>query len=103
MRFTAELWRHAGDDGWYFVTVPAHVTDEIRARAAGLHRPFGSLPVEARIGDVAWRTSLFSDTKRDAYLLPVKAQVRRRAKVGAGDLLDVEVAVAGEHTDRHGP
>jgi hypothetical protein len=91
MRFSAELWRHSGEDGWHFVTVPAAVTDEIRARAAGQHRPFGSLPVEARIGGVAWRTSLFSDTKRDAYVLPVKGDVRRRARIGSGDVVDVEI------------
>jgi hypothetical protein len=91
VRFTAELWRHSGNDGWYFVTVPPHVTDEIRARAAGLHRPFGSLPVEARIAGVVWRTSLFSDTKRNAYVLPVKGDVRRRADLAAGELLELDL------------
>jgi uncharacterized protein DUF1905 len=91
MRFTGELWRHESVDGWHFVTLPPNATDELRTRAAGLHRPFGSLPVEARLGDVTWRTSVFSDAKRDAYLLPVKADVRRSAGVAAGDLLDVNL------------
>ena len=91
MQFTAKLWRHEGADGWHFVTVPADVSDEIRALAEGRHRPFGSLRVAARIGSVEWKTSLFSDTKRDAYLLPVKADVRRRAGVDDGDVLDLDV------------
>lgn len=91
MRFTSELWRHDGADGWCFVTLPPDASDLVRAQGAGRHRPFGSLPVEARIGAVAWRTSLFSDRKRDAYLLPVKADVRRRAAVDPGDVVTVDV------------
>lgn|SRR5262249_6021114 len=92
VRFASELWRYSGDDGWHFVTLPAEITDEIRARGAGLHRPFGSLPVQARMGEVVtWRTSLFADKKRDAYLLPVKAEVRRRADVSVGDVVDVHI------------
>ena len=91
MRFTSELWRYSGEDGWHFVTLPAEITDEIRARGAGLHRPFGSLPVQARLSEVTWRTSLFADKKRNAYLLPVKAEVRRQADVSVGDVVDVQI------------
>lgn len=92
--FTAALWLHPGDAGWHFVTLPADVADELRARAAGSHRPFGSLPVEATIGDTAWRTSLFSDTRSGAYLLPVKAAVRRSERLAAGDEVRVAIALA---------
>ena len=56
MRFVAELWRHSGENAWHFVTVARGVSEEIRDRATGLHKPFGSFPVQARIGGVAWRT-----------------------------------------------
>ena len=46
--------------------------------------------VEARIADVAWRTSVFPQ-KSGGYLLPVKAEVRRKAGIAAGD--EVEVAL----------
>jgi hypothetical protein len=95
VRFTTELWQHGSSGGWYFVTLPPDATDELRARAAGRHRAFGSLPVEARIGDQAWRTSVFSDTKLDAYVLPVKADVRRNAGIAAGDVLDVNLELLG--------
>jgi hypothetical protein len=45
--------------------------------------------VEARIGDVAWRTSVFPQNS-GKYLLPVKTVVRCRAGIAAGD----EVTVA---------
>jgi hypothetical protein len=52
--------------------------------------------VEARIHDpstrlgpaVSWRTSVFPQKSGD-YILPVKADVRRRANIGAGDEVTV--------------
>lgn len=46
--------------------------------------------VEATVNDVSWRTSVFPQ-KDGTYLLPVKAEVRGRAKIAAGD--DVEVVL----------
>lgn len=85
--FTAALWIWNGEGGsWHFFTVPEEPSAEIRleAGAAGPRRGFGSVRVEARIGDVAWRTSVFPQ-KGGTWLLPVKADVRRRAGVAAGD------------------
>lgn len=89
----AEVWVHAGDAPWHFVTLPHDVADEIRARAEGEHRPFGSVPVQATIGSTTWSTSLFADTKAASYLLPVKAEVRRRERIAAGDRVRVRVAL----------
>lgn len=83
--FSAELWRHPGEDGWHFLTLPADLAAELRDLFAGAHRAFGSLPVDARIGTTSWPTSLFSDTRRGSYLLPVKAAVRRAERIGPGD------------------
>ena len=56
-------------------------------------RPFGSLPVRAAIGRTSWSTSLFADTRTASYLLPVKADVRRREGIGDGDAVTVELVV----------
>lgn len=56
----------------------------LEAGAAGPRRGFGSVRVEARIGDVAWRTSFFPQ-KAGTWLLPANADVRRRAGISAGD------------------
>jgi hypothetical protein len=95
MTFTvyADVWRHPGGAGWHFVTLPTEVADEVRARAEGQHRPFGSLPIEARIGTTSWTTSLFADTKSGSYLLPLKADTRRRARVEEGDTVTVSIAL----------
>jgi hypothetical protein len=89
---TSLLWIWKGSDAagrWYFITVPEEQSDEIRAHAFGNPRGFRSVKVEARIADVAWRTSVFP-LNSGGYLLPVKAEVRRQAGIGAGDEVTVE-------------
>lgn len=90
---TAEVVRHPGAEGWHFVTLPTEVTDAIRARYGGSHRAFGSLPVSVALNRSVWSTSLFFDTKSSAYLLPVKADVRRREHVDEGDRVTVKLAI----------
>jgi len=92
---TSLLWIWKGSDAagrWYFITVPEEQSDEIRAHAFGSPRGFGSVRVEARIGDVAWRTSVFP-LNAGGYLLPVKAQIRKKADIAAGDEVTVELEV----------
>lgn len=93
LRFDADVWLHSGEAGWHFVTLPADVADEVRARTEG--RPFGTVPVTAAIDSVSWATSLFADTKSGSYLLPLKAGVRRRAGVAAGDRVTVGLELRG--------
>jgi hypothetical protein len=88
---TAPLWLWSGGQGsWHFVTVPEEQSDAIRAHAFAGPRGFGSVRVEATIADVSWRTSVFPQ-KSGGYLLPVKADVRRRAGIAAGDEVTVTV------------
>jgi hypothetical protein len=82
---TAPLWLWTGENGsWHFITVPEELSGEIRAHAMAALRGFGSVRVEARIGNVSWRTSVFP-VKSGGYILPVKAEVRRKAGIAAGD------------------
>jgi hypothetical protein len=92
-RFDAEAWLSPGDAGWHFVTLPTDLADEIRARSEG--RPFGSVPVTVTVGATSWETSLFADTKSASYLLPLKADARRRERIVAGDRVTVTVELRG--------
>ena len=91
--FTSLVWIWKGSDAagrWFFVTVPEELSAEIKAHAFGNPRGFGSVKVEATIGDVTWRTSVFP-LDSGGYLLPLKADVRRKADLSAGD--EVKVAL----------
>ena len=87
---TSLLWIWKGESAgrWYFITVPEEQSGDIRAHAFGSPRGFGSVRVEATINDVTWRTSVFP-LNSGGYLLPVKAAVRRDAKIAAGDEVTV--------------
>lgn len=92
---TAPIWLWSeGKGSWHFLTVPAEEAVEIRllATAAGPRRGFGSVRVEATINGVAWRTSIFPQ-KSGGYILPVKAEVRRRAGIVAGDEVTVSLEI----------
>lgn len=88
------VWKTDSAGRWYFLTIPDEQSAEIRAAAFESPRGFGSVKVEARIGGVAWRTSVFPQ-KSGGYLLPVKAEVRKRAEIAAGDLVDFEMELLG--------
>ena len=90
---TAPLWLWSGESGsWHFITVPEDLSGEFRAESLVRRGGFGSVRVEARIGEVAWRTSVFPQ-KSGGYLLPVKAEVRRRAGIAAGDEVTVTLEI----------
>lgn len=96
-RFEAELWEYDGQGAWHFVTVPAELSEDLRADA-GPRRGFGSVRVQVTIGRSTWSTSVFP-SKDGSFLLPVKKAVRRAEDLEAGETVAVELVVDG--TDRH--
>jgi hypothetical protein len=85
----APLWLWTGENGsWHFLTVPEEQSDEIRAHCLATMRGFKSARIEVTLNDVTWRTSVFP-MKSGGYFLPVKADVRRKAGVAAGDEVTV--------------
>lgn len=83
------LWLWSGENGsWHFITVPEEQSDEIRVHCLANARGFRSARVEARIHDISWRTSVFP-MKNGGYILPVKAEVRRKAEIAAGDEITI--------------
>jgi hypothetical protein len=86
-------WR--GPSPFYFVPVPAEESANIREVAAIATYGWGVIPVQARVGDVAFTTSLFP--KDGGYLLPLKDAVRRPQGLSAGDDVAVELTVRLEH------
>ncbi|MGA5301876.1 DUF1905 domain-containing protein [Nucisporomicrobium flavum] len=87
------LWEARKAESWTFVSLPVDVSAEIRDRAGGLSRGFGSLRVRVTIGGSTWRTSIFPDGGRKAYVLPVKRAIRKAESLEAGDIAAVTVEV----------
>jgi hypothetical protein len=84
---------------WHFIRVTGAAADRVRAaaleaRAAGLARGFGSVRVAATIGSSTFHTSLFPHRETGGYLLPVKAEVRRREGIAAGETVWVQLRLA---------
>jgi len=92
----AKLWRWSGGKTcWFFLTLPAAVSREIRLVDAGPRRVgFGALRVQATIGATTWQTSIFPSTGLDAYILPVKATVRKAEKLLEGKTARVQIIVS---------
>ena len=88
------IWRSESAGSWCFVTVPEELSGEIKAQAFGSPRGFGSVQVEATVNDVTWRTSVFP-LNSGGYILPVKAEIRKRAGIAVGDELDVGIELVG--------
>ncbi len=91
--FEAPLWRWEGG-AWHFVTLPDDVSDEIADHAVSERRGFGSVRVIVTVGSTTWRTSVFPDTKSQAYVLPVKKSVRDAEDLVEGVSARVSIELA---------
>lgn len=91
--FTAEVWVFGGKATWYFVTLPYDVADEIEAATDGSSRAFASKRVRVTVGATAWETSIFASKRKASYLLPLKADVRRKEELDEGDVVTVRLEV----------
>lgn len=97
MRYTfkGEVWVWKSEDApasWRFVTLPKDVSAAIRTLVPQ-RGGFGSLRVNATIGKTTWTTSLFPSRQQGAFLLPLKAEVRRKEKLADGDVAKVAVEI----------
>ncbi|MEU4443220.1 DUF1905 domain-containing protein [Actinosynnema sp. NPDC050801] len=93
--FEAELWLWDArqNESWTFVSLPVEASDDIRDLAAGPKRGFGAVRVRVVLGASAWSTSIFPDSGRGCYVLPVKRSVREAEDVAVGDVVKVSVEV----------
>ncbi len=85
----AKVWQVDGQGGWHFVTLPAALAARIRRIHGRERRGWGSLRVSVTVGRTRWSTSIFPDAKSKSYVLPLKAEVRRREGLNAGQVIRV--------------
>jgi Domain of unknown function (DUF1905) len=90
---TGEVWFWRGPAPWHFVTVPPRASVELEGAAAFVSYGWGMVPVTATIGSTTWTTSLWP--KDGAYIVPLKADVRRAERIDLGDVVTVRLVTAG--------
>lgn len=92
-KFTAKIWQYPGAAGWHFISLDETQSRDIKQTFGPNSNGFGSIKVEAEINNVLWRTSIFPDSKRGVYLLPLKKVVRKRAKINANEQVEVVLKI----------
>ena len=89
--FETQIIEWRGPSPFFYAPIPAQHVNELRRLVKIVSYGWGVAPVEAQIGDVAFKTSLFP--KDGGYLLPLKDAVRRQANITAGDMIGVELTI----------
>ncbi|UBM59633.1 DUF1905 domain-containing protein [Marinilongibacter aquaticus] len=92
-RFTASVWKYTGESAWHFVSLPASLANEIRNLYKSEEAAWGRLKVTAKIGQNKWKTAIWYDSQKETYLLPLKAEIRKREKIINGQSLYINIWV----------
>ncbi len=91
IEFNGKIWYWRGPAPWYFVTVPAKQSRELKAILKLVTYGWGMIPADVRIGKTEWRTAMFPKDGR--YLVPIKASVQKAENLELGDKVNVRLEV----------
>ncbi len=89
--FSATIWKHGLQGSWHFATMPVIMANEIRANLGMLEEGWGRLQCTAKIENTVWSTAIWFDSKHQSYLLPIKANVRKKLGITCDDLVNITV------------
>lgn len=92
-QFNGEVWFYANPGAVYFVSLPIEMSAEILDVVGNSLNPWGTVPVEASIGDFTWESSMFPRKDRQCYDLPLNAKVRKRLALEAGNIITVTIDI----------
>jgi hypothetical protein len=87
------VWKCPRQSGWYFITVPKDISAEIRTHSQWQEEGWGRLHIQSTIHHTQWETAIWFDTKHDSYLLPIKADIRKKHDIKEGDELDITITL----------
>lgn len=91
--FSAKIWQYDGPNGWYFVSLPQNISKEIRENLRWQEEGWGRLKASAKIETVEWETAIWYATKRNTYILPLKADIRKKCKLEKDQIIEVSVFI----------
>jgi len=89
--FTSKIIFWKGPAPWFFVTMPAKQSRDLKEISGLLTYGWGVIPVRVRIGKTEFTTSLFPKDGR--YLVPIKVSVRKAENLEKGDKIHVRLEV----------
>jgi hypothetical protein len=97
--FSAKVWYYSSLEsksvstscGWHFVSLPEEMAKKIRNDLQFLEEGWGRMKVTAKTGNTEWKTSIWFDTKHKTYILPLKAEIRKKESIDTDK--DVEVTI----------
>ena len=91
--FTGRIFEWRGPAPYYYVALPDEDSADLKEASAMLTYGWGVIPVQVRIGDTEWETSLFP--KDGCYLVPLKDRVRQAEGLDEGDEITVYMVAGG--------
>jgi len=89
--FTETPWKYTVQSGWYFVSMPRELAREIRGNLKWQEEGWGRLKATAKVGNSEWKTAIWFDTKLDTYLLPLKAEIRKKEFIEIDKIIEVDI------------
>lgn len=91
VRFSAKVWVYPGKGGWHFLTLTSAASKEVRSLVQGTS--WGMIPVLAEIGDTKWKTSIFPEKDSPQYVLPLKADIRKKEGILPDQKINASVTI----------
>ncbi len=92
-QFEGEVWFYTNPGAQYFVSLPGEMSAEILDLVGQSLNPWGTVPVDATIGEFTWASSMFPRKERKCYDLPLNAKIRQRAGLHAGNIISVTIDI----------
>lgn len=89
--FTGDIFFWRGPSPYFFVAVPDEPSRDIKAISNLVTYGWGVIPVQVRLGDTQWKTSLFPKDGR--YLVPIKVMVQKAENLKEGDTVTITLEV----------
>jgi hypothetical protein len=91
LEFNGKIWYWRGPAPYYFVTVPEMQSRDLKAISGLVTYGWGVIPVNVRIGETNFKTSLFP--KDGLYLVPIKDSVRKAEDLDIDDEVTIQLEV----------
>lgn len=92
-KFSAKLWKDSTSGGWVFVSLPKNISKEIRKNLKWQEEDWGRMKAVATINNLEWSTAIWFDTKSNTYLLPVKAEIRKKAYLKLDSIIHINISI----------